>query len=106
MDQLLFEAIGIHFLEPQVSFSEKYKVKPAMTKQKKPGAEGREAHSYMKPKSKKPAADVQSEASGKLGAAQLSAAAKRALDLEVKPKINLALKLQVTKKDLKARPLF
>jgi hypothetical protein len=38
--------------------------------------------------------------------AGLSAAEKRKLDLEVKPKINLALKLQVTKQDLKTRPHY
>jgi len=38
--------------------------------------------------------------------AGLSAAEKRKLDMEVKPKINLALKLQVTKQDLKNRPHY
>ena len=38
--------------------------------------------------------------------ANLSAAEKRKMDMEVKPKINLALKLQVTKQDLKNRPHF
>ena len=38
--------------------------------------------------------------------AQMSSADKRRLDLEVKPKINLALKMQVTKKDLKNRPHY
>ena len=34
MDDILFEAIGIHFLEPLVSFETKYKVKPAIAKKK------------------------------------------------------------------------
>jgi hypothetical protein len=36
----------------------------------------------------------------------MSAADKRREALEVKPKISLALKLQVTKQDLKNRPHF
>ena len=38
--------------------------------------------------------------------ANMSAADKRKMDLEVKPKINLALKMQVTKQDLKNRPHY
>jgi Skp family chaperone for outer membrane proteins len=38
--------------------------------------------------------------------ASMSAADKRKEALEVKPKINLALKLQVTKQDLKNRPHY
>lgn len=88
-----------------MSFSEKIKVKPAITKQKKAA---REPHSYMKPKPKRDADDQSEAASTKTAsaAAHLTAAEKRLLELEVKPKINLALKLQVTKRDLKARPLF
>lgn len=53
----MFEAVGIHFLEPQVSFSEKYKIKTAITKKK----QIREPHSYMKPKSMKDIDDAGSE---------------------------------------------
>jgi hypothetical protein len=63
----------------------------------------------MIPKPKK-VDDDQSEAATSTktasATAHLTAAEKRLLELEVKPKINLALKLQVTKKDLKARPHF
>ena len=38
--------------------------------------------------------------------AMMSAADKRKEALEVKPKLNLALKLQVTKQDLKNRPHY
>lgn len=38
--------------------------------------------------------------------AQMSASEKRREAMEIKPKINLALKLQVTKQDLRDRPLY
>jgi hypothetical protein len=58
----------------------------------------------MKPKSIKDTDDVGSESaasSSKMANSTQSAAQKRLDALEVKPKLNLALKLQVTKKDLK-----
>jgi hypothetical protein len=36
----------------------------------------------------------------------MSASEKRREAMEIKPKINLALKLQVTKQDLRDRPLY
>lgn len=45
MDELIFKAFGVHFLEPLVHFEVQYKVKPAITKVKKPAAE---ALGYMK----------------------------------------------------------
>lgn len=44
MDELVFEALDFHFLEPQVDFEYKIKVKPTITKQIKPA----EALNYMK----------------------------------------------------------
>ena len=46
MDDVLFEALGIHFLEPQVKFDSKIKVKPTITKQIKHNPA--EALNYMK----------------------------------------------------------
>ena len=63
----------------------------------------------MKPKSNKEIDDIASVTDAppmKSAAATLSAAQKRQQELEVKPKLNLALKLQVTKKDLKQRPFY
>lgn len=74
-----------------MSFDVKYKVKPAITKTKKPQAE---ALGYMK-KIEKRGSDTPSKAPTAF--AGMSAADKRREALEVKPKINLALKLQVTK---------
>lgn len=45
MDEILFKALGVHFLEPMVHFETSYKVKPAITKGKKAPAE---ALGYMK----------------------------------------------------------
>lgn len=45
MDEILFKALGVHFLEPLVHFEISYKVKPAINKVKKPQAE---ALGYMK----------------------------------------------------------
>ena len=104
-DELLNEILGIHFLEPQVSFEIKTRIKPAIAKAKKKDDKA-EALSYMK-KAEKKQLD-QEEALQKKGTAfaMMSAAEKRKEQLEVKPKINLALKLQVTKQDLKNRPHF
>ena len=104
MDNILFDCLGIHFLEPQVSFDIKTKVKPAITKTKANNSGPAEALSYMKKAEKKQeGAEVAKKGTAMSG---LSAAEKRKLDMEVKPKINLALKLQVTKQDLKNRPHF
>lgn len=50
VDEILFKAIGVHFLEPLVHFEQKFKVKPAITKTKKPPAD---ALGYMKKVEKK-----------------------------------------------------
>jgi hypothetical protein len=90
---LLFGALGIHFLEPQVQFEIKVKVKPTIAKAKKQGNPA-EALSYMKKADK----NIEEAATKKTTAfALMSAADKRKEALEVKPKINLALKMQVTK---------
>ena len=104
-DDILNEILGIHFLEPQVSFEIKTRIKPAIAKAKKKDDKA-EALGYMK-KAEKKQLD-QEEALQKKGTAfaMMSAADKRKEQLEVKPKINLALKLQVTKQDLKNRPHF
>ena len=86
MDELLFKAFGVHFLEPLVHFEIQYKVKPAITKVKKPPAE---ALGYMK-KIEKKVDEVKSRGTN---FATMSAADKRKVDLEIVPKINLALKL-------------
>ena len=102
-DSILSDICGIHFLEPEVSFDSKTKVKSVITKQMKP--EKAEALNYMK-KVEKRADSI--EAAAKLGTANAyrSALDKRRDNLEVKPKINLALKLQVTKQDLVNRPHY
>jgi hypothetical protein len=101
MDAILFEALGTHFLEPLISFDVKYKVKPSITRTSKPPAE---ALSYMKKVEKK--IDLVNNAPKGTAFAQMSAADKRREALEVKPKINLGLKLQVMKQDLKNRPHY
>lgn len=82
----MFKALGVHFLEPLVHFEVTYKVKPALTKARKPPAE---ALGYMRKVERKVDEDKQKGTAF----AQMSAAEKRRLDLEVVPKINLALKL-------------
>jgi len=91
MDDILFETLGIHFLEAQVSFDVKTKIKPAIAKAKKKDEEGAAALGFMKKVEKK--ADDESSTKKATAMAGLSAAEKRKLDMEVKPKINLALKL-------------
>ena len=39
MDEIIFKAFGVHFLEPIVHFEVSYKIKPAISKAKKPTAE-------------------------------------------------------------------
>ena len=46
IDEILSDALGIHFLEPQVNFDSKIKVKPTITKQVKHNPA--EALNYMK----------------------------------------------------------
>jgi hypothetical protein len=84
--------LGIHFLEPQVSFDIKTKIKPAIAKAKKKETEGAAA-GYLQ-KVEKKTVDPEKK---QTAMATMSAADKRREALEVKPKINLALKLQVTK---------
>lgn len=89
VDELLFGALGIHFLEPQVQFEIKVKVKPTIAKGKKPPNPA-EALSYMK-KADKNIEEAQTKKTTAF--ALMSAADKRKEALEVKPKINLALKM-------------
>lgn len=104
VDEILFGALGIHFLEPQVQFEVKTKVKPTISKTKKL-ANPAEALSYMKKADKNiEAAQFQTKKTTAFGL--MSAADKRKEALEVKPKLNLALKMQVTKQDLKSRPHY
>lgn len=77
MDDILFEALGIHFLEPQVRFETKFKVKQAITKQTKPA----EALGYMKKAEKK---IEEKKVNANL---MMSAADKRKQELEIKPKL-------------------
>lgn len=93
VDELLFGALGIHFLEPQVQFELKVKVKPTIAKAKKQGNPA-ESLSYMK-KADKNIEEAQTKKTTAF--ALMSAADKRKEALEVKPKLNLALKMQVTK---------
>lgn len=86
MDEIVFKALGVHFLEPLVHFEVSYKVKPAISKVKKAPAE---ALGYMKKIERKVDEDKQKGTAF----AQMSAAEKRRLELEIVPKINLALKL-------------
>lgn len=83
MDDILFEALGIHFLEPQIKFKQRFKIKQAIKKQNKEKGPA-EALSYMK-KAEKKIAD--SEAKKPAASAFISATEKRKLDLEVKPKL-------------------
>lgn len=101
MDDVLFGALDIHFLEPQVDFDYKIKVKPTIAKQVK--HHPAEALNYMK-KADKNMEDKEAKKGSAF--ATMSAADKKRDALEVKPKINLALKMQVTKQDLKNRPHY
>jgi hypothetical protein len=49
MDEILFDVLGMHFLEPQIKFDVRYKVKQTIKKQVKPA----EALGYMKKVEKK-----------------------------------------------------
>lgn len=83
MDEILFDAIGEHFLEPLITFEHRTRVKPAIAKQGKPPAD---ALRYMKK------ADSQREKKATAFAA-MNAHDKRMAALEIKPKLSLALKL-------------
>ena len=95
VDGILFGALGIHFLEPQVKFKVSVKVKPTIAKAKKQSNPA-EALSYMK-KADKNIEEAQYQTKKITAFALMSAADKRKEALEVKPKLNLALKMQVTK---------
>lgn len=86
MDDILFEALGIHFLEPQIQFKQKFKIKTAIKKREKEKGPA-EALSYMKKADKK---IEEKESKKPTASAFISAAEKRKLDLEVKPKLQLA----------------
>ena len=115
MDEILFECLGIHFLEPTVSFSQKWKVKQAISAGNKSKSDA-ETKSFMqrlekdlaerkeKERALKEALatpynykDLEKEGKGGTAFAKMSAADKRLDALEVKPKLSLALKMQVTK---------
>lgn len=88
LDSLMNEIFGFHFLEPLVSFDEKLKVRPKIKNQFKPQAE---ALNYMKKVEKKiKPLELQLNDKAKLGVGE-----KRKIDMEVKPVLNLALKLEV-----------
>jgi hypothetical protein len=53
MDDICFKGLDFHFLEPQVSFDVKIKIKPAITKVNKKGDGDAEALGYMKKAEKK-----------------------------------------------------
>ena len=90
MDEILFKALEIHFLEPQVSFDIKTKIKPAITNSKKQDNPKDAMPRYMQAKGEKPPVAPESKVAA---FAHMTAAQKRQDALEVKPKLNLALKL-------------
>ena len=51
LDSILFEAMGVHFLEPKVTFEMKYNVKQAISKQMQLGAD---PFSFVNSPAKKP----------------------------------------------------
>jgi len=99
LDEILFKALGQHFLEPLVHFEENWKVKPAIKKRSTPAP----ALGYMsKIERKTDKMQLRSYADPRLKAP----VEKRRQDLEIIPKLNLALKMEVTKVDLINRPHF
>lgn len=101
LDEMFEKALGIHFLEPKVSFDVKYRVKPVIAKVNiKP--EKAEALNYMKKIERK---TEESEAVEKQKTVK-PAAELRKEQQEIKPKLGLALRLQVTKQDLNSRPYY
>jgi hypothetical protein len=102
LDEILEKALGLHFLEPHVTFDSKYKVKPIIAKVGvKP--EKAEALNYMKKIERKTDEPATPEKGSK---AAKSTQELRRENQEVKPKLGLALRLQVTKQDLKNRPAY
>ena len=97
LDDLINTLFGVHFLEPLVTIQEKLKVKPQVKNLYKPQAE---ALNYMK-KVEKKVKPIESQLNDK---AYMTVQEKRKENLEVKPKINVALKLEVASFPLKERP--
>ena len=91
LDTIFDQILGIHFLEPQVTFESKTKIKAIISKQMQP--EKAEALNYMKKVEKKTDLDLYTGVKKGTANAYRSAADKRQDNLEVRPKINLALKL-------------
>lgn len=128
LDDLLFENLGIHFLEPRVHFVTKVKVKPSFAKMMKP--EQAEALNYMKTLDKTRSVSPNLRFTKNIGGLDTigmktsidkklaiiekkkfeddkkKANEKRLLAMENKPKLNLALKMQVVKQDLGNRPFY
>jgi hypothetical protein len=106
LDQILSEKLGIHLLEPMVRFEERYKVKPQikmMTAKGEPGStQQAEALSYMNKVEKraKPAENTLNPY------ASLNALEKLKLQQEVRPELNITLKLEVARAPIKERPLI
>lgn len=98
LDEIVNAAIGTHFLEPLITFEERHRIKQAIRKTGPKNVS--KGPSYMEKIEKI------EESKRATPVAHLSAAEKRAAALEIKPKLSLALKLQVTKQDLKNRPHF
>lgn len=94
MDKLF----GFHLFEANVTFQELTKCRPQITNLQKPKGEKAEALNYMKKIEKKVKFENTNDN------IHLSAAERRKKDMEIKPKINLALKLEVAKQPLKDRP--
>jgi hypothetical protein len=88
LDDLVNSLFGVHFLEPLVSFEEKLKVRPMIKNQIKPQAE---ALNYMKKVEKR----IKPIENSLNPYASLSALEKQRMNQEVKPTLNLTLKLEV-----------
>jgi hypothetical protein len=102
LDSILNDKFGFHVLEPVVRFEERLKVK-AMIKNpqgQNPNGTQAEALSYMKRVEKK----VKPIEQSLNPFASMSALEKIKLAQEVKPELNIELKLQVAKVPLKDRP--
>ncbi len=95
LDEILNEMLGIHILEPIISYEEKLRVRPKVQNQFKPKAE---ALNYMKKVEKKVKPIVKSDQ------ANMNAAQKRTHDQEIKPKLSVELKIEVASFPLKERP--
>jgi len=94
LDEIINELFGFHFIEPLVSMQEKARVRPKVTNLFKPKAE---ALNYMKKIDRK---EKQLEP-----IPQSAAREQRKQDMkEIKPKVNITLKIEVAKHPLKERP--